>query len=171
MRNFRFMRVIPARSACLFDPRSFKRGGFCQRDSLCRCCRFTSNLRACRMAGCGTPGLLAYGDDGYYWVPGTWVPAPHERRRCGRRATGAGGTDAVVWHGMTLDRNGSIMACWRESLRLRLYGHRICGGMWAGGAFRYNTAVMHVNTTVIHNTYVDRTIVNATPSQMTLTMG
>ncbi len=30
------------------------------------------------------------------------------------------------------------------------------GGMWAGGAFRYNTAVMRVNETVIHNTYVDR---------------
>ena len=25
-----------------------------------------------------TPGYWAYGDDGYYWVPGAWVPAPYE---------------------------------------------------------------------------------------------
>ena len=23
-----------------------------------------------------TPGYWAYGDDGYFWVPGAWVPAP-----------------------------------------------------------------------------------------------
>jgi hypothetical protein len=34
------------------------------------------------------------------------------------------------------------------------------GGRWNGGVFAYNTAVMHVNTTVIHNTYIDRTVVN-----------
>jgi len=25
-----------------------------------------------------TPGYWAYGDDGYYWVPGAWVPSPYE---------------------------------------------------------------------------------------------
>jgi hypothetical protein len=34
------------------------------------------------------------------------------------------------------------------------------GGAWRGGHFAYNTAVVNVNTTVIHNTYVDRTVVN-----------
>jgi hypothetical protein len=33
------------------------------------------------------------------------------------------------------------------------------GGRWEGGHFAYNTAVVNVNTTVIHNTYVDRTVV------------
>lgn len=36
------------------------------------------------------------------------------------------------------------------------------GGMWQGGAFRYNTAVVNVNRTVIHNTYVDRTVIRDT---------
>ena len=36
------------------------------------------------------------------------------------------------------------------------------GGRWMGGHFAYNTAVMHVNTRVIHNTYVDRTVVRNT---------
>ena len=34
------------------------------------------------------------------------------------------------------------------------------GGRWNGGNFNYNTAVMRVNTTVIRNTYVDRTVIN-----------
>jgi hypothetical protein len=34
------------------------------------------------------------------------------------------------------------------------------GGEWRGGHFAYNTAVVHVNTTVIHNTYVNKTVIN-----------
>jgi hypothetical protein len=36
------------------------------------------------------------------------------------------------------------------------------GGVWAGNVFRYNTAVMNVNTTVARNVYVDRTVINNT---------
>ncbi len=34
--------------------------------------------------------------------------------------------------------------------------------MWSGGAFRYNTAVVNVNTAVVRNVYVDRTVVRNT---------
>jgi hypothetical protein len=34
------------------------------------------------------------------------------------------------------------------------------GGSWFGGGFRYNTAVVNVNTSIVHNTYVDRTVIN-----------
>ena len=34
------------------------------------------------------------------------------------------------------------------------------GGRWEGGHFAYNTAVNHVNVVNIHNTYVDRTVIN-----------
>jgi hypothetical protein len=34
------------------------------------------------------------------------------------------------------------------------------GGIWAGSVFRYNTAVLNVNTTVVRNVYVDRTAIN-----------
>ena len=40
-------------------------------------------------------------------------------------------------------------------------GVGFAGGMWVGGAFRYNTAVMHVGPG-IHNTYRDTTIVHNT---------
>jgi hypothetical protein len=33
------------------------------------------------------------------------------------------------------------------------------GGEWRGGRFAYNTAVVNVNRTVIHNTYVNRTVI------------
>jgi hypothetical protein len=36
------------------------------------------------------------------------------------------------------------------------------GGLWAGNVFRYNTAVVNVNTAVIHNAYVKRTVMNNT---------
>jgi hypothetical protein len=36
------------------------------------------------------------------------------------------------------------------------------GGFWSGGAFRYNTAVVNVNTTVVRNVYVNRTVINNT---------
>jgi hypothetical protein len=41
-------------------------------------------------------------------------------------------------------------------------GSGFVGGEWHGGYFRYNTAVMSVNTTVVHNTYVNNTVINNT---------
>ena len=38
------------------------------------------------------------------------------------------------------------------------FGTGYVGGRWSGNAFRYNTAVTNVNRTVIHNTYVDKTV-------------
>ena len=48
---------------------------------------------------------------------------------------------------------GSIMAT-------AYIGHGYYGGQWSGGVFRYNTAVSRVDTAVIHNTYVNREVVN-----------
>src|SRR6185312_17358289 len=39
------------------------------------------------------------------------------------------------------------------------YGNGYVGGNWRGDQFRYNTAVTNVNTTVIRNVFVDRTVV------------
>jgi len=39
-------------------------------------------------------------------------------------------------------------------------GAGFVGGEWRGGRFAYNTAVLNVNTTVVHNTFVDRTVVH-----------
>jgi hypothetical protein len=44
-------------------------------------------------------------------------------------------------------------------------GQGYYGGEWAGDTFRYNTAVTRVDTSVIHNTYVNKEVVNNTGSR------
>jgi hypothetical protein len=104
-----------------------------------------------------TPGYWAYGPDGYYWVPGTWVVAPAVGLLWtpGYWGWGGGGYffHAGYW-GPHVGFYGGI------NYGFGYGGVGFVGGRWNGGVFAYNTAVMHVNTTVIHNTYVDRTVVN-----------
>jgi hypothetical protein len=106
-----------------------------------------------------TPGYWAYGPDGYYWVPGTWVPAPYAGALWTPGYWGWG-SGLYVWHpgywGLHVGYYGGV------NYGFGYMGVGFAGGVWAGGVFRYNTAVMHVNTTVIHNTYVDNTIVHNT---------
>jgi hypothetical protein len=103
-----------------------------------------------------TPGYWAYGDDGYYWVPGTWVPAPYVGALWTPGYWGWG-SGLYVWHpgywGPHVGYYGGV------NYGFGYMGIGFAGGIWAGGVFRYNTAVMHVNTAVIHNTYVDRTVI------------
>ncbi|HTB97080.1 MAG TPA: YXWGXW repeat-containing protein [Terracidiphilus sp.] len=104
-----------------------------------------------------TPGYWAYDDDdGYYWVPGTWVAAPQP-----------GYLWTPAWWGW---ENGGFLfheGYWATEVGFYgginygfgYFGTGFGGGRWDGGVFRYNTAVFNVNTTVIHNTYIDRTVV------------
>ena len=102
-----------------------------------------------------TPGYWAYGPDGYYWVPGTWVPAPYEGALWTPGYWGWG-SGLYVWHpgywGRHVGYYGGV------NYGFGFFGVGFAGGMWSGGAFRYNTAVMHVGPG-IHNTYVDRTVI------------
>ena len=104
-----------------------------------------------------TPGYWAYGPDGYYWVPGAWVPAPYEGALWtpGYWGWGAG---FYVWHpgywGPHVGYYGGI------NYGFGYFGIGFVGGMWHGGVFAYNTAVMRVNTAVIHNVYVNREVIS-----------
>ena len=106
-----------------------------------------------------TPGYWAYGPMGYYWVPGVWVAPP----RVGVLWTpgywgfagGLYGWHAGYW-GPHVGFYGGVNYGFGYS------GFGFGGGVWAGSAFRYNTAVMHVDTTVIHNTYIDNTVIHNT---------
>ncbi len=105
-----------------------------------------------------TPGYWAYGPDGYYWVPGTWVPAPYEGALWTPGYWGWGG-GLYAWHpgywGPHVGYYGGV------NYGFGYMGVGFAGGLWVGGAFRYNTAVMHVGPG-IHNVYVDNTIVHNT---------
>jgi len=103
-----------------------------------------------------TPGYWAYGNLGYYWVPGVWVHPPNPGFLWTPGYWGyAGGY--YGWHS----------GYWGEHVGFYggvNYGYGyggvdFVGGRWEGGFFRYNTAVMNVDVTVVHNTYVDRTVI------------
>lgn len=103
-----------------------------------------------------TPGYWGYGPDGYYWVPGAWVPAPY----IGALWTpGYWGWSSgfYIWHpgywGRTVGYYGGI------NYGFGYMGVGFIGGGWRGNAFYYNTAVVHVNRVHIRNVYVDRTII------------
>ena len=103
-----------------------------------------------------TPGYWAYGAEGYYWVPGVWVAPP----RVGLLWTPAywGWNEGVyVFHagywGPHVGFYGGI------NYGFGYGGVGFVGGEWRGGHFAYNTAVVNVNRTVIHNTYVNKTVI------------
>ncbi len=102
-----------------------------------------------------TPGYWAYGPEGYYWVPGAWVPAPYVGALWTPPYWGfAGGV--YVFHpgywGPQVGYYGGI------NYGFGYMGVGFAGGIWSGGVFRYNTAIMHVGPG-IRNVYVDRSIV------------
>jgi hypothetical protein len=102
------------------------------------------------------PGYWAYGPDGYYWVPGAWVPAPYDGALWTPPYWGWQG-GLYIFHpgywGPHVGYYGGV------DYGFGYMGVGFVGGMWRGHNFVYNTAVMHVNERAVHNTYVDRTIV------------
>jgi len=100
-----------------------------------------------------TPGYWGWGDDGYFWVPGTWVLAP-EPGFLWTPGYWGWGDGSYVWYdgywGPTVGFYGGI------GYGFGYFGVGFVGGRWDHGHFFYNTAVMHVNETVIHNTYNER---------------
>ncbi|MDB5136934.1 MAG: hypothetical protein JWP37_3537, partial [Mucilaginibacter sp.] len=105
------------------------------------------------------PGYWAYDQDAadYYWVPGVWVAPP---------------TVGFLWTPCYWGFEGGAyefhQGYWGQHVGFYgginygggYYGEGFAGGGWQGEHFRYNTAVVNVNTTVVHNTYVDRTVIN-----------
>ncbi|HXP70604.1 MAG TPA: YXWGXW repeat-containing protein [Candidatus Dormibacteraeota bacterium] len=104
-----------------------------------------------------TPGYWAYGDAGYYWVPGVWVAPP----RVGLLWTpGYWGWRGGVYEFHTGYWGPHVGFYGGVNYGFGYGGVGFVGGAWRGEHFAYNTAVVNVNRTVIHNTYVDKTVVN-----------
>ena len=103
------------------------------------------------------PGYWAYGADGYFWVPGYWYEAPEPGFLWTPGYWGFAGGN-YSWHtgywGPHVGFYGGI------NYGFGYYGSGCYGGRWEGGTFHYNTAVWKVNSSVVHNTYVDRTVIN-----------
>jgi len=106
-----------------------------------------------------TPGYWAYGPAGYYWVPGVWVAPPHVGLLWTPGYWGFVG-GVYGWHGGYWGPHVGFYG--GINYGFGYGGVGFIGGEWRGGVFAYNTAVMHVNETVVHNTYVNRTVINNT---------
>ena len=107
------------------------------------------------------PGYWAYGNNGYYWVPGTWVQPPQ---------TG------YLWTPGYWQANDNRFAWnpgyWAAAVGFYggvnygagYYGNGYVGGRWSHNTFQYNTYVTHVNTSAVRNVYVDRNVTVVNPS-------
>ncbi len=106
------------------------------------------------------PGYWAYGDAGYYWVPGTWVAAPEPGMYWTPGYWGFA-TGVYVFHpgywGPHVGYYGGV------NYGFGFFGVGFVGGMWHGGVFAYNTAVVHVGVGGVwaNRVYVDRTVINS----------
>jgi YXWGXW repeat-containing protein len=103
-----------------------------------------------------SPGYWAWDDDGYYWVPGTWVPAPAP----GLLWTPGywGWNDGFyVWNagywGPHVGYYGGI------NYGFGYFGVGFVGGEWHGDRFFYNRAVVNVDNRRITNVYVNKTVI------------
>jgi hypothetical protein len=107
-----------------------------------------------------TPGYWAYSNNqgDYYWVPGAWVAAPF-----------MGALWTPPYWGWNSGQYGFHRGYWGRQVGYYggvnygygYGGNGFAGGEWRGNSFAYNTAVVHVNETVVHVTYVNETIVRA----------
>jgi hypothetical protein len=92
----------------------------------------------------------------YYWVPGVWVAPPGPGMLWTPGYWGYEG-NLYVFHagywGPHVGYYGGI------NYGGGFFGIGFCGGAWAGNHFRYNTAVVNVDRRVVHNVYVDRTVI------------
>jgi hypothetical protein len=100
-----------------------------------------------------TPGYWSWGDDDYYWVPGTWVLAPEVGFfwTPGYWAWDGGGFIFYEGYwGPVVGFYGGI------NYGFGYFGHGFEGGRWDHDHFFYNRAVTNVNVTEIHNVYETR---------------
>jgi hypothetical protein len=99
------------------------------------------------------PGYWFYGPDGYFWVPGVWV-MPAEYGLVWTPGYWGWGGSAFLFHegywGQHVGFYGGI------NYGFGYWGSGFTGGRWEGKNFLYNTAVVNVNRSVVHNVYVEK---------------
>lgn len=114
------------------------------------------------------PGYWSYTDDGYFWVPGTWV-LPPEEGLLWTPGYWAWRDDAYVWYagywGPTVGFYGGI------NYGFGYPGTGFYGGYWRGGSYFYNRNVTNVDVTIVHNTYNTTVVHNTTVNRVSFNGG
>jgi hypothetical protein len=105
-----------------------------------------------------TPGYWAWSDDDqdYYWVPGTWVPAPQPEYLWTPGYWEASGA-VFLWHpgywGPHVGFYGGVPYGYGYG------GNGYEGGYWQGGRMYYNRSVTNISNVNITNVY-NKTVIN-----------
>jgi hypothetical protein len=105
-----------------------------------------------------TPGYWSWNDaaGSYYWVPGAWVLAPYSGALWtpGYWAYGPTGYawNAGYW-GPHIGFYGGV------NYGFGYFGRGFEGGYWDRGAFRYNTAIVHVDNVRFRNVVYNKTVI------------
>ena len=100
-----------------------------------------------------TPGYWAWGDDDYYWVPGTWVLAPEVGFLWTPGYWGWRDGGYIFYDGYWGPQVGFYGGI---NYGFGYFGHGFEGGRWDHDHFFYNRAVTNINVTEIHNVYETR---------------
>jgi hypothetical protein len=100
-----------------------------------------------------TPGYWAWGDNDYYWVPGTWVEAPEVGFLWTPAYWGLGGGSFIFYQGYWGPRVGFYGGI---NYGYGYFGHGYEGGHWDHDRFYYNRAVNNLDVTEVHNVYEAR---------------
>jgi hypothetical protein len=106
-------------------------------------------------------GYDSYSDSGYYWVPGTWVPAPQYGLLWtpGYWAFNTDNDDYVWSSGYWASQVGYYGGV---NYGYGYYGRGYAGGRWRGHEFEYNTAVSNVDRNRVRTVYRDPGVVEHT---------
>ena len=104
-----------------------------------------------------TPGYWAYGDDGYYWVPGTWVMAP-EPGLLWTPGYWGWNNGLYVWNGGYWGPHVGFYGGVNYGFGYGGVGFE--GGFWRGGHVIYNRSVTNVTNINVTNVYNKTVVVN-----------
>ena len=93
---------------------------------------------------------------------GSRVPGWRHRGRafCGRPGYWGWGGGFYAWHGGYWGEHVGYYG--GVNYGYGYGGEGFYGGRWEGNRFAYNAAVLHVDRTVVHNTYIDNTVIHNT---------
>jgi hypothetical protein len=104
-----------------------------------------------------TPGYWGYASTGYYWVPGVWVQSPYQGALWTPGYWGWTGGHYGFFHGYWGPHIGFYGGL---NYGFGYVGVGYQGGYWNSGHFYYNRSVNNINTTVVHNVYERKVIVD-----------
>ncbi len=115
-----------------------------------------------------TPGYWAWVGGGYSWVPGVWVQPPRVGVLWTPGYWGFVGAFYVFHRGYWGTHVGYYGGI---NYGFGYVGVGFAGGRWVGNSFAYNRAVNNVNLNIVHNTYSETVINNASVNRVSYNGG